>query len=97
MSSMTLAELRYGAQRRNSLKLQKSIDAFVSNLVVLPFDDACAGNFGTLAAALAARGTPIGTFDVLIAAHAVAVEATLVTNNVKHFTRIADLNVENWF
>jgi tRNA(fMet)-specific endonuclease VapC len=57
----------------------------------------CAGHFARVGAALAARGTPLGDFDVLIAAHAIAVEATLVTNNVKHFARVADLVVENWF
>lgn len=96
VSAITVAELRYGAERRQSSKLHAAIDAFVSNVAVLPFDDACASHFGTLAADLAARGTPIGDFDVLIAAHAMAAEATLVTNNVKHFSRVRGLKVENW-
>jgi tRNA(fMet)-specific endonuclease VapC len=97
VSSITVAELRYGAERRNSSKLHKAIDVFSSNVAVLPFDEVCAAHFGTLGAALAARGTPIGDFDVLIAAHAVAAEATLVTSNVKHFARVTGLSVENWF
>ena len=96
MSSITVAELRYGAHRRRSAKLHESIDAFVSNVAVLPFDEIGAGHFGALAADLAAHGTPIGDFDVLIAAHAIAAEATLVSNNVKHFARVRNLTVENW-
>jgi len=76
--------------------LHELIDAFITNVAVLPFDDTCAAHFGVLAAELAARGTPIGNFDVLIAAHAIAAEATLVTNNVKHFARVHALKVENW-
>ena len=96
ISSITLAELRHGASRRSSTKLHESIDAFIMNVAVLPFDDVCAGQYGVLAAELASLGTPIGDFDVLIAAHAIAVEATLVTNNVKHFNRVRGLPVENW-
>lgn len=97
LSSITVAELRYGAARRGSARLHELIDAFVTNVAVLPFDETCAVHFGTLAAQLAARGTPIGDFDVLIAAHAMAVDATLVTNNTKHFARVRELTVENWF
>lgn len=97
VSSITVAELRYGAARRNSARLHKLIDAFVSNVSVLAFDERCANDFGRLAAELSGRGTPIGDFDVLIAAHAMAAEATLVTNNIKHFKRIRGLKLENWF
>lgn len=96
ISALTLAELRYGAARRNSRKLSELIDVFISNIAVMPFDDLCAAHFGVVASDLADRGSPIGEFDALIAAHAVALELTLVTNNVKHFTRVAGLNVENW-
>jgi tRNA(fMet)-specific endonuclease VapC len=96
VSSITVAELRYGAERRRSAKIHAAIDAFCSNVAVLPFDEVCASHFGRIAAELASRGTPIGDFDVLIAAHAVAAEATLITNNVKHFSRVSGLPVENW-
>lgn len=96
VSSITVAELRYGAALRKSTKLHELIDAFISNLAVLPFDETCAGHFGALGAELSSRGTPIGDFDVLIAAHAITAEATLVTNNVKHFQRIRGLKLENW-
>ena len=96
VSALTVAELRYGANRRKSAKLHRMIDAFTSNVAVMPFDDACATQFGHIAAELAERGAPIGELDVLIAAHAMALAVTLVTNHVKHFSRIRGLKVENW-
>jgi tRNA(fMet)-specific endonuclease VapC len=96
MSAITLAELRYGAVRRNSRKLDDLIDAFTANVAVMPFDDICALRFGVVASELARRGSPIGEFDALIAAHAIALEVILVTNNVRHFERVPGLRVENW-
>jgi tRNA(fMet)-specific endonuclease VapC len=96
ISALTLAELRYGATRRRSKKLHALIDVFVSNVAVMPFDETCAAHFGVVASGLAERGSPIGEFDALIAAHAIALELTLVTNNVKHFARVSGLDVENW-
>ncbi len=97
ISAVTLAELRYGAARRNSVTLHDLIDAFTANVAVMPFDESCAAHFGVIASELAKRGSPIGEYDALIAAHAVALELTLVTNNVKHFSRVAGLRVKNWF
>ena len=96
VSAITVAELRYGAARRHSSRLHEIIDAFTDNIAVMPFDDACATTFGTIAGDLAARGLPIGDFDVLIAAHASTIDATLVTNNTKHFERVRGLRLENW-
>jgi tRNA(fMet)-specific endonuclease VapC len=96
LSSITLAELRYGADRKGSRKLHNLIDTFIASVTVLPFDRAAADRFGLVAMALARRGAPIGEFDTLIAAHALAARLTLVTNNIKHFTRVAGLRVENW-
>jgi tRNA(fMet)-specific endonuclease VapC len=96
ISAITLAELKYGADRRNSKKLHRLIDMFTGNVSVLPFDEACAVRFGKLASALVARGTPIGDFDTLIAAHAMQLAVTLVTNNTKHFTKVVGLKTENW-
>ncbi|MDP9362037.1 MAG: type II toxin-antitoxin system VapC family toxin, partial [Acidobacteriota bacterium] len=86
----------YGATRLKSAKLHRLIDAFTNTVPVMAFDEACAIQFGHVASELAERGTPVGEFDALIAAHAIVLEATLVTNNVKHFGRIKGLNVENW-
>ncbi|MBK6688367.1 MAG: type II toxin-antitoxin system VapC family toxin [Deltaproteobacteria bacterium] len=96
ISSITLAELRYGAERKGSRKLHKLIDSFVASIEVAPFDEAAAVEFGRIGSILAGRGTPIGEFDVLIAAHATALRCTLVTNNVRHFSKVPGLAVENW-
>ena len=96
VSSITLAELRYGADRNRSRKLHRLIDTFIAAIPILPFDQNAADRFGAVATALATRGMPIGEFDTLIAAHALAAGLTLVTNNTSHFARISGLKVENW-
>jgi len=96
LSSITLAELRYGAGRKRSRKLHGLIDAFLAAITVLPFDRTAADRFGRVASALAGQGTPIGEFDTLIAAHALAARLTLVTNNTRHFARVTGLKMENW-
>jgi tRNA(fMet)-specific endonuclease VapC len=97
MSSLTLAELRFGAETKRSRKLHRLIDTFAESVPVLPFDAAAAGRFGAVAAALARAGTPIGVVDTLIAAQALAADLTLVSNNTKHFGRVAGLKMEDWF
>jgi tRNA(fMet)-specific endonuclease VapC len=96
ISSITLAELRFGAERRKSAKLDRAIAVFVGNVAVMPFDAECALTFGRIAADLAEKGAPIGEFDVLIAAHAMTLDVTLVTANVKHFKRVRGLSTANW-
>ena len=96
ISSLTIAELRFGADKRSSTKLHGLIDTFAQNVDVLPFDGHAAKHYGQLASKLAKRGTPIGEFNTLIAAHALSLGVTLVSNNTKHFTRIRGLKVDNW-
>ncbi|HEY2325050.1 MAG TPA: type II toxin-antitoxin system VapC family toxin [Thermoanaerobaculia bacterium] len=97
VSALTLAELRRGVERRKSHKLDRVVSAFFKNISVLPFDEECARAFGRLSAQLEARGTPIAAFDALIAAHAVTLGVTLVTNNARHFSRVPALRIANWF
>lgn len=96
ISSITLAELRFGADAKASRKLHGLIDTFVSSVGVLPFDRAAADRFGMVAVALAKRGEPIGTFDTLIAAHALSRGVTLITNNTRRFQRVSGLKIANW-
>lgn len=96
ISSVTLAELRYGAERKKSSKLHGLIDTFVASIAVEPLDAAAADIFGKVAATLANRGKPIGSFDTLLAAHALALGLTFVTHNVQHFDRVAGLKTESW-
>ena len=96
ISSITLAELAFGAAHRKSRKLHDLIDRFVSSVQVIPFDATAASRFGEIAASLAHAGSPIGDFDTLIAAHALACNLIMVTNNIKHFGLVPGLRVENW-
>jgi tRNA(fMet)-specific endonuclease VapC len=96
ISSVTLAELRYGAELRGSKKLHGLIHTFTASITVMPFDASVSEVFGTVAADLTRRGVPIGPFDTLLAAQALALSLTLVTNNGRHFDRVAGLKTENW-
>jgi tRNA(fMet)-specific endonuclease VapC len=97
VSSVTRAELLYGARRSarvaENLRL---LGSFFAPLVSLPFDDACAEEYGALRATLAAAGQPIGPNDLLIAATVLAHDLTLVTHNLREFSRIAGLKIEDW-
>ena len=97
ISSITLAELQYGASK--SLHPQKNIHAlneFVAPLEIAVFEEQAAQYYGEVRALLEKRGTPIGSMDTLICAHAVSLGVTLVTNNVREFRRIKDLSLVNW-
>jgi tRNA(fMet)-specific endonuclease VapC len=96
ISSIALAELRFGAETRRSPRLHRLISTFVDSVEVVGFDQPAADRFAVVAASLARRGAPIGTLDTLMAAHALARGLTLVTNNTQHFSRVAGLRVENW-
>lgn len=96
LSSIAVAELRFGASKRDSKKIHRAIDAFLTGVDVLPFDIAAADRFGAIAATLSESGEPIGQMDTLIAAHALALGAVLVTNNQKHFSKVRGLKLENW-
>ena len=96
LSAITVAELRFGADNRQSRKIHQAIDAFVSGLEVLAFDATAASVFGKVAAALASAGAPIGQLDTLIASHAISIKAVLVTNNQKHHSKVPGLKLANW-
>jgi len=96
ISAITLAELRYGAEARRSRKLHRLVSTFVEAIEIMSFDESAARRFATVAAALARRGEPIGTLDTLMAAHALSLRLTFVTNNTRHFARVTGLATENW-
>lgn len=87
ISSITLAELRFGAEARRSRKLHGLITTFVETVAVVPFDQPAADRFPAVATSLTRRGEPIRTFDTLMASHALSLGLTFVTNNTKHFGR----------
>jgi tRNA(fMet)-specific endonuclease VapC len=96
ISAITLAELRFGAEAKKSLRLRRAIRSFVKDVAVLAFDEVAAERFAEVAADLAGSGTPIGVFDTLVAAQALSLGLTVVTNNTRHFSKVAGLKVENW-
>lgn len=95
-SIIVAGELRYGGEKRGSARLQGKIDQLLSLIPVLPLKDDADASYGRLRAELERRGTPIGANDMLIAAHALAVDATLVTDNIREFQRVDGLKLANW-
>ena len=97
ISVVTYAELRYGAARSSSPEVNhQAIDEFVEFLDVLEWSREAADRYGDLRRALEKKGSLIGAMDILIAGHALATDAVLVTNNQKHFKVVPGLNTANW-
>lgn len=95
-SIIVAAELRYGCAKSGSKRLLKAVEDILGEIAVLPFDVPADAEYGGLRSELEAAGKPIGSNDLLIAAHAYATGATIVTANTDEFKRIRSLNVENW-
>jgi tRNA(fMet)-specific endonuclease VapC len=96
VSIIVAAELRYGCAKKGSPRLLERVEAFLDAVPVMALEVPADAEYGGLRAELEAAGQPIGGNDLLIAAHAYALEATLVTANVGEFRRIRGLQVENW-
>ncbi len=97
ISSITLSELLYGvAKSSKPSQNQIALTQFVAPLEILPYGNEAAQYYGDLRAQLEKQGTPIGSLDMLIAAHALSIDCNLVTNNEKEFIRIPNLKIENW-
>ncbi|MEN8216318.1 MAG: type II toxin-antitoxin system VapC family toxin [Pseudomonadota bacterium] len=95
--SVVKAELFYGAMKsQNPAKTLAKQEAFLNQFVSLPFDDRTAKIFGDIRAYLARLGTPIGPYDLQIAAIALAHNVTLVTHNTNEFSRVPNLQIEDW-
>jgi tRNA(fMet)-specific endonuclease VapC len=94
--SVVAAELAYGVAKSGSARNRQALDLFLGPLEILPFDEAALWVYGDLRANLERKGTPIGALDALIAAHALSLQATLVTNNLAEFERIPGLQLDNW-
>jgi tRNA(fMet)-specific endonuclease VapC len=96
ISSIALAELAFGAFKSGSPRNQERLQVFISPLTIVSFDSDAAMVYGDLRYTLQRAGTPIGPMDMLIAAQALALDLTLVTNNVREFKRVPALRIENW-
>lgn len=97
MSAITLAELRFGTARSAQPKrAMANLNALLSKVGVVPFDEAATTRYGALRALLERRGSPIGPLDTLIAAHALSLRRTLATHNVRELRRVPGLAVADW-
>ncbi len=97
ISSVSVAELYFGVF--NSQHVEKNLAAlqnFLMPLEILAFDENAAMHYGQIRSMLQIHGTPIGSLDLMIAAHARSISAPVVTNNTKEFNRVPELKVENW-
>jgi tRNA(fMet)-specific endonuclease VapC len=97
ISSITLSELMYGVSKSSKPEQnQMALAQFLAPMEIIPYPDEAAHYYGELRVHLEKRGTPIGSLDMLIAAHALSIDCTLITNNEKEFARIPKLKLENW-
>jgi tRNA(fMet)-specific endonuclease VapC len=97
LSSITVAELEYGVcKSQQAEKNRAALMQFLIPLEIVAFDQTAANRYGSIRSDLERRGLVIGSMDMLIAAQALSLGITLVTNNVREFSRIANLSLENW-
>lgn len=96
ISAVSEAELRFGVLRKhNPPKLATGLDVFLTGVGSLPWDSAAAVSYARLRVAMEEKGTPIGNIDIMIAAHALSIDAVLVTHD-HVFRHIRDLRLEDW-
>ncbi|MGC2063707.1 MAG: type II toxin-antitoxin system VapC family toxin [Thermodesulfovibrionales bacterium] len=97
ISSITLAELRYGVEKSQQIKNNRqALEEFILPLEIADFDEKAAAIYGSVRAALEKAGTPVGSMDMLIGAHALSLDLTVVTNNIREFKQIINLKVVDW-
>ncbi|WP_346295367.1 type II toxin-antitoxin system VapC family toxin [Rhodopseudomonas sp. P1] len=95
-SIIVAAELRYGCAKSGSVRLTKAVADLLEEIDALPFEPPADEVYGAIRSSLEAAGAPIGSNDLLIAAHAKSLGATIVTANTQGFGRVQGLAVENW-
>jgi tRNA(fMet)-specific endonuclease VapC len=96
VSVITAAELLFGAEKAGRAKLAQEVEEYLKRLTILDWPDAATPHYARIRAVLECAGTPIGNMDLMIAAHAIAERATVVTNNIKHFSAVPGLKLEHW-
>ncbi len=97
ISSITLSELEYGVMKSAKPEQNKlALAQFIAPIEIPAYDHVAAQHYGNIRALLERQGTPIGSLDMLIAAHALSQNSVLITNNESEFKRISNLKIENW-
>lgn len=95
-SIVVACELRFGARRKGSEMLTKRVEQLLDTLLILPLDPPADEHYADIRTTLERAGTPIGSHDLFIAAHARSRSLTLVTHNIREFARVPDLHVQDW-
>jgi tRNA(fMet)-specific endonuclease VapC len=97
VSSITLSELEYGVMKSTKPEQNRmALAQFMAPIEIPAYDDAAAQHYGEIRDYLGRQGTPIGSLDMLIAAHALSLNAVLITNNEREFKKVSNLKIENW-
>ena len=97
VSSITLGELEYGVMKSAKPEQNKlALVQFIAPIEISAYDDVAAQHYGVIRAHLERQGTPIGSLNMLIAAHALSINSVLITNNESEFKRVSNLKIENW-
>jgi tRNA(fMet)-specific endonuclease VapC len=96
LSVVTEMELRYGLARNPRLRIAPLVEEFLAGVTVVPLTSEVARVYGRIRAEVETAGTPIGPLDLMIASQAVALRATLITNNIREFKRIGGLRCRDW-
>ena len=97
ISTVTYAELVHGVEKSAAVEKNRlALSMFLANMEIMGFDVEAADCYGKIRADLEKKGTPIGSLDMMIAGHAQSLGYTVVTNNVKEFSGVSSLRIENW-
>jgi len=96
ISAISYAELRFGLEKKGSERLFNEVSAILGKLSIMDFTDAQSELYGKIRLKLEKSGTPLGDMDMLIAAAAQSAGAILVSRNVKHFSKIEGIKLEDW-
>ena len=96
VSVITAAELRFGAEKAGRAQLVDLVEAYLERVAIIDWTVGVCAHYARIRAALERSGKPIGNMDLLIASHAASMRATVITNNLKHFSMVPGLKVEAW-
>ena len=96
VSAIVASEMRYGIRKKGSPRLSYLVENTLSRIAILPYDDAASQSYSVIRDALKRQGKSIGLADLFIAAHAYSLGLPIVTNNVREFSRVDGLKIENW-
>ncbi len=96
VSSITASELAFGARKSKKRTTKSKVEVFLREMPIAPYEGIASQHYAAVRYHLERKGAPIGPLVTLIAAHALSLEATLVSDNVREFGRVPGLSVENW-